>query len=79
MAERIGESSLIGKSLLGLALTALRRHDTEAVRALLARLPATADAMASTNPAGAKPCHAWLAWQDGRRDAVIKLSAELAS
>ena len=79
MAERIGESSLIGKSLLALALNALRRRDAEEVRALLPRLLAVADAMAGADClAGAKSCQAWLAWQEGRRDDVIKLSAELA-
>ena len=79
MAERIGESSLIGKSLLALALNALRHHDAEEVRALLPRLLAVADAMAGADClAGAKSCQAWLAWREGRRDDVIKLSAELA-
>ena len=80
MAERIGESSLLGKSLLALTLTALRHHDVEGVRARLPRLLAVADAMAGADClAGAKSCQAWLAWQDGRRDDVIKLSAELAA
>jgi hypothetical protein len=78
MAERIGESILLGQSLLGLALTALRRHDTEAVRALMTQVLATAEAMASYEyMAGAKACLAWLAWQDQRQEDVIKLSAEI--
>jgi predicted ATPase len=80
MAERIGESTLIGNSLLGLALTALRRHDAEGIRVLLPRVLATADAMVSADYlAGARSCQAWLAWQDGRRDDVIKLSGELVA
>jgi adenylate cyclase len=77
MAERIGESILLGQSLLGLALTEARRHDAEAVRALTARLMATAE----TRPeftAGARACQAWLAWRDRRPDDVIKLSGEVA-
>jgi tetratricopeptide (TPR) repeat protein len=79
MAERIGESILLGQSLLGLALTALRRHDAGGVRALMARVVATAEAMAIDEYlAGAKACLAWLAWQDGRHDDVVKLSDEAA-
>ena len=80
MAERIGESTLLGQSLLGLAQTALRRHDTEAVRALMTQVMATADAMASYQyTAGAKACLAWLAWQDRRQADVLKLSDEIAA
>ena len=78
MAERIGESILIGQSVLGLALTALRRHDTEAVRALMGRVMAMAETMTSYEyTAGAKACLAWLAWQDRRSADVIKLSQEI--
>jgi hypothetical protein len=35
MAERIGETGLLAYSLQGLAMAALRRHDTAAVRALV--------------------------------------------
>jgi len=76
MAERIGESLLLRQSLLALALTALRRHDPAAVRALVPRVMAEAEGMATAGYlAGAK---AWLAWQDRRRDEVIALSAEIA-
>ena len=79
MAERIGESILLGQSLLGLALTALRRHDTEAVRALAPRaVEAAPDLASSEYLAGAKACLAWLAWQDRRPDDVITLSGEIA-
>jgi predicted ATPase len=80
MAGRIGESALHGWSLLGLALTALRRHDAGRVRALLPRILAVADAMAPPDYlAGVMSCQAWLAWQDGHRDDVIKLSGEIAA
>jgi tetratricopeptide (TPR) repeat protein len=80
MAERIGESILRAQSLLGLALTALRRHDAEAVRVLMPRVLAEVDGWASADYlAAAKSCQAWLAWQDGRRDDVVKLSGEIAA
>ncbi len=80
LAERTGETHLRDLALLGLTLTALRRHDTEAVRALL---PQTFAALrvtgghAAGRVAGAKACTAWLAWQDGRPDEVVRLAAEI--
>jgi tetratricopeptide (TPR) repeat protein len=80
MAERIGETILLAQSLLGLALTAVRRHDTAAVRTLVPRVLAEVDAMTSPDYlTGAKACQAWLARQDGRPDDVIKLSEEIAA
>jgi hypothetical protein len=80
MAERIGESALLGKSLLALALTALRRHDPEDVRALLPRILAAADTMGNAHYlAGVRACQAWLAWQDGRRDDVLSLAGEFGA
>ncbi len=79
MAERIGESALLGHSLLGLTLTALRRHDTEAVRALAPQVMAAAGDMADAEYlAAAKACLSWLAWQDRRPHDVITLSGEIA-
>ncbi len=82
MAERIGETFLRGTALLWLTLTAVRRHDIEEVRALLPRAAAAAGAA----PAGESGNHvpgviavqAWLAWQDGRPDDVIRLSGQIA-
>jgi tetratricopeptide (TPR) repeat protein len=80
MAERIGESILLEQSLLGLAMAALRLHDTATVRALVPRALAGADTMASADYlAGAKACQAWLAWQDRHPEDVIKLSDEIAA
>jgi DNA-binding SARP family transcriptional activator/tetratricopeptide (TPR) repeat protein len=80
MAERIGESTLLGRSLLGLALTALRRHDPEGVRALLPRILAAAATMGNAHYlAGVRACQAWLAWQDGRRDDVLSLAGEFGA
>ena len=79
MAERIGETILLGQSLLGLALTALRRSDTEAVRAWTHRALAVADDMAGPEYlARARACLAWLAWQDRHPEDVIKLAGEIA-
>jgi tetratricopeptide (TPR) repeat protein len=80
MAERIGETGLLAYSLLGLAMAALRRHDTPAVRALAPRVVAEVETMASPDYlAGAKACLAWLAWQDRHPDDVIKLAEEIAT
>ena len=79
MAERIGERLLLGQSLLGLALTALRRHDPQGVRTWTPRALAAADGLASSEYlTGAKACLAWLAWQDGHPEDVIKLANEIA-
>jgi len=76
MAERMGETFLRAVSLLWLTLTALRAHDTDEVRALL---PKAVEAVGNAdNPwAGVLSCQAWLAWQDGRPDEVIRLADEL--
>jgi predicted ATPase/class 3 adenylate cyclase len=74
LAERIGETLLLAMSLLELTLIAVRRHDTETARALLLRMMAAADAAGTGDVAGAIACQAWLAWQDGQPDDVIRLS-----
>ena len=80
MAERIGETGLRAYSLLGLTMAALRRHDTAAVRALVPRVLAEVETMASPDYlAGAKACLAWLGWQDRHPDDVIKLAEEIAT
>ena len=80
LAERTGETFLRGGTLLFLTLTALRRHDTEAVRALLPRtLSALREAgdHAAGRVARGLAAAAWLAWQDGRPDEVSRLAAEI--
>jgi hypothetical protein len=80
LAERIGETGLLAYSLQGLAMAALRRHDTAAVRALVPRVLAEVETIASPDYlAGAKACLAWLAWQDRHPDDVIKLAEEIAT
>lgn len=80
LAERTGETFLRDGTLLTLTLTALRRHDVEAVRALLPRafaaLRETGDLVSSRIPGG-MACAAWLAWQDGQPDEVTRLAAEI--
>jgi class 3 adenylate cyclase/DNA-binding SARP family transcriptional activator len=82
LAERIGETHLRDLALSTLTLTAMRRHDTQAVRALLPR------AFEAAREAGAKfddriavnmSVAAWLAWQDSRPDEVLRLAAEIES
>jgi tetratricopeptide (TPR) repeat protein len=81
LAERIGETLLRDLALLSLSLTALRRHDIQAVRSLLPQAFAAArDAgshMGGTRIAGGLAVAAWLAWQDGRPDEVMRLAAEV--
>jgi len=54
----------------------VRRHDTEAVRTQLPRV-LEAGAGFGSRVAGAMAAAAWLAWQDGRPDEVIRLAAEV--
>jgi tetratricopeptide (TPR) repeat protein len=80
LAERIGETHLRSVALLAMTLTALRRKDAEAVRTLLpqafAALRETGD-HAARRIAGGLACAAWLAWQDGQPDEVIRLAVEI--
>lgn len=77
-AERIGESALLDMSLMTLALTAVRAHDAEAVRGLIPRITeAYRKDGAHDYEAGVKSVEAWLAWQDGRPDDVIRLAAQI--
>jgi adenylate cyclase len=78
MAERMGETFLRAVSLQTLTLTALRQHDTVAVRGLLPRAAAAAE-NARTPLTGIMACRAWLAWQDGQPDEVIRLADQIAS
>ena len=79
MAERIGETILLGLCLLGLALTALRRGDIEVLRAWTHRALAVADDQAGPEyRAKASACLAWLAWHDHHSEEVIRLAGEIA-
>jgi len=79
MGERIGESILLGQSVLGLALIGLRRGDAAAVREFAARAAAAAGQMISTDyDLGILGCQVWLAWRDGRAADVLALAKEVA-
>jgi tetratricopeptide (TPR) repeat protein len=80
LADRIGESQLRAFALLSLTLTALRRRDTRAVRTLLPkafRAVEESGGEASRVTVGMAAA-AWLAWQDGRPEEVVRLAAEIA-
>ena len=77
LGERIGERHLLVYSLLVLILTALRRHDTEAVRTLIPQAR-TAAGKDSIYVAVTVAAQAWLAWQDGHPDEVIRLAGRIA-
>jgi hypothetical protein len=79
LADRIGESQLRAFALLSLTLTALRRRDTRAVRTLLSKAFKAAEESggeASRVTVG-MAAEAWLAWQDGRPDEVVRLAAKI--
>jgi hypothetical protein len=80
LAERIGEAVLVGECLVNLGITAVRRHDTEAVGSLVDRAQAAAIPTSGLGlPAEASACLVWLAWQDGRPAEVIALAARIAA
>jgi class 3 adenylate cyclase/tetratricopeptide (TPR) repeat protein len=77
MAERIGENHLRVISMLLLTLTAVRRHDAAAVRALIPRATEALE-QGDMRIAVVMACQAWLAWQDGHPDEVIRLAGRIA-
>jgi len=82
MADRIGETLLHDMALRSLCLTALRRHDVDAVRTLLPQsfvAVRAAGRQLGSHLAGTLAIACWLAWQDGRRDEVLRLAAEAES
>jgi class 3 adenylate cyclase/tetratricopeptide (TPR) repeat protein len=75
--ERIGDVVLRARCLCYLDVTALRRHDVDAVRSLAPQ--AMEAAHAASYPeyvAAAKAAQAWVAWQDGRPSEVLELGGE---
>ncbi|HXW77975.1 MAG TPA: hypothetical protein VEJ84_00670, partial [Acidimicrobiales bacterium] len=76
--ERHGDLGLQAWSLTRLSITALRRHDVEAVRDLAPRAVAACGEYAHPElVVAAKACLAWLAWQEQRYDDVLSLAAEV--
>ncbi|MGD0701912.1 MAG: AAA family ATPase [Trebonia sp.] len=82
LAERIGEPVLRDMALSSLTSTAVRRHDTQEVRALLPRAFAASrqvDTKSHAHIVANLSAATWLAWQDGRSDEVLRLAAEIES
>jgi eukaryotic-like serine/threonine-protein kinase len=75
MTERTGDPVLRARCLCYLNVTALRRHDVEAVRSLSHEALAAAEAACYPEyVAAAKAAMAWVAWKDGRPDEVLQLA-----
>jgi hypothetical protein len=82
LAERIGETILRDFALSSLTVTAMRRHDVQAVRGLLPRAFAASRDVGTNfhgRIAASMSVTAWLAWQNGRSDEVLRLAAEIES
>jgi class 3 adenylate cyclase/tetratricopeptide (TPR) repeat protein len=79
LADRIGERHLRDLVLLTLSLAAVRGHDVDGLRTLLPQAFAAADTAGypSSRAAGRLACAAWLAWQDGRPEEVLRLVDEI--
>jgi class 3 adenylate cyclase/DNA-binding SARP family transcriptional activator len=76
MGERIGETHLTSVGVLSLTLTALRRHDAEAVRSRIPQAMTVAK-LSSVYAALTMASQAWLAWQDGHPEEVIRLAGQI--
>jgi hypothetical protein len=79
IADRVGEVMLHAKALPILAMLALGGHDVAAVRDLTARAIRAAQAHGEEYSPLAQAPLAWLAWQDGRPDDVLRIAAEIES
>jgi hypothetical protein len=77
MADRVGEVKLRADSLGGLMMAAVSSHDADTVRDLAARAVAAAQAVGRNHVPWATAPLAWLAWQDGRPDDVIRIAAQV--
>jgi hypothetical protein len=77
IADRVGESLLRANSLGSLVVMALSSHDVDTVRDLAPRAIAAAAPLGRNNVPWAMAPLAWLAWQDGRPDDVVRIAAEV--
>jgi class 3 adenylate cyclase/tetratricopeptide (TPR) repeat protein len=78
LGDWIGEAVLVAECMVTLGFTAVRRHDTEAVRSLVHRAQAAAEAADDVSlPVEAVAGQAWLAWQDGHPEEVIALASQI--
>jgi DNA-binding SARP family transcriptional activator/tetratricopeptide (TPR) repeat protein len=77
IAERVGDPFRRAMCLCYLNLTALRRHDLDAVRSLAPRVIAAAEvARYPAYVAAGKATLAWVAWNDQRFENVVPLATE---
>jgi class 3 adenylate cyclase len=77
IVDRIGDVVLRARCLCYLNVTALRRHDVEAVRSLAPEaMAAGKDAGYPEYVASAMATEAWLAWRDRRYEDVARLATE---
>ena len=77
IAEREGDLVLQTRSLCYLCVTALRRHDLEAVRSLSPKAMSAGEAASYPEyVAAAKATQAWVAWRDERLEDVVRLAGE---
>jgi DNA-binding SARP family transcriptional activator/tetratricopeptide (TPR) repeat protein len=77
IAEREGDLVLQTRALCYLSVTALRRHDLEAVRSLSAKAMSAGEAASYPEyVAAAKATQAWVAWRDERLEDVVRLAGE---
>ena len=76
IADRGGESHLRANSLGSLVMMAVSSHDTGTVRDLAPRAVAAAQALGHNYVSWGIAPLAWLAWQEGRPDDVVRIAAE---
>ncbi len=76
IAERVGETVLLTSCLGKLLMMALARHDVDTARSLAPRAIDAASPLGQ-HVAWARAPLAWLAWQDGNTDEVLRIAAEL--
>jgi hypothetical protein len=77
IADRVGESILSANSLGGLMMAAVSDHDVGTVRDLAPRAIAAARALGRSHVPWTTAPLAWLAWQEGRPDDVVRIAAEV--
>ncbi|HEX3956736.1 MAG TPA: AAA family ATPase [Trebonia sp.] len=76
IAERVGETVLRASCLGDLLMVALASHDADTARNLAPRAIKAARPLGQ-HVAWARAPLAWLAWQDGNTDEVLRIAAEL--
>jgi class 3 adenylate cyclase len=77
IAERVGEAVLLASSLGDLVVAALASHDPDTARELAPRAIEAARPLGDAEVAWATAPLAWLAWQDGNGDEVLRIATEL--